>query len=200
MYDLTTNTLYSFVWFDNRFLSLSINASTGISNKNRCTNNFGTSWSKVYSSIQQESKIYSLPWIDSIQYLFIYDTISDSFSNHLLVSTSEFYYSLVIKSYIMYMLGSNSPSLSSKWNISKTCLQSFDHVDLSITTNNTRVLGSTEYQLGTSSLISNTSLYTVMTSSTAYPVEASLTINTSPSNYILIRFFVLSWWLCKLEC
>ena len=79
------------------------------------------------------------------------------------------------------MLGSNSPSLSSKWNISKTCLQSFDHVDLSITTNNTRVLGSTEYQLGTSSLISNTSLYTVMTSTTTYPVEASLTINTSSS-------------------
>ena len=162
---------------------ISLNSNSGASSRSRYTNSFSTSaWNIIGSSIQQGSKIYSTPQLDLIQYFYVYDINSDSFTNHFAASTSVLYNSMIAKSYMMYIFGTNSVSSSTKWNMSKICLLSFDHIDLTVTTNVTRALISTEYPLSVSTPAANSSVFGTAVLSTSSPVETStFSINPSPS-------------------
>ena len=83
---------------------------------------------------------------------------------------------------MMYIFGSNSYSSWTKWNMSKICLSSFDHTDLSVTTNVTRALVSTEYPLSVSTPAASSLVFGTAVLSTSSPVETStFSVNLSPS-------------------
>ena len=152
--------LYSSICIDYNFLFTIFNSTTGVNILNRYTNSFtAAGWGRILSSIKQDSSIYIMPGLGTTQDIYVYNTVSNTFTNSYVVSSSEFYYTLIARNYIMFLIGANAYNgAGTTWNISKICLKSFYHYDLSITTNTLRTLSSTEFPIISSFPISNSSV------------------------------------------
>ena len=158
--DSSSGMLYLSICIDYNFLFTIFNSTTGINILNRYTNSFtAAGWDRILSSIKQDINIFIMPGLDATQYIYVYNTVSNAFTNSYVVSSTEFYYTLIARSYIIFLIGANAYNgAGTTWNISKICLKSFYHYDLSITTNTLRTLSSTEFPIISSSPISNSSV------------------------------------------
>ena len=186
IFDSNANIVYSSNCFDNKFLFFKFNANTGSTIGNRFINNFSTtSWGKTETSVKQSNKIYTVPILDSTQYVYVFDISSDSFTGYFKILTTQYAYSFIAKSYVLYLFGYKTPSFT-LWDMSKVGENLISFPDFATTTNITRTLAPTEYQIVASLTPASTLTSYSITLSTISPSEISsvlISISTAPDTF-----------------
>ena len=124
--------IYSFNWFDNNFIFFKLNATTGSPLGSILLGSpINQSWGDIFATVKQDDKIFTGPTINSVQYVFIYNIPSASFTNFYSYASPNSLFAFIARPNLLYLLGSIN-FVSGIWNISKTGPQLSAHPDLTV--------------------------------------------------------------------